>query len=242
MIQLANGALLFMFASAVVFFVYTGAAGGLSGEGKRRLGAVAVLFVFSVVFWAGFEQGGSSFSLFARDHTDRMIGGWEFPASWFQFVNSAFVIALSAVFAALWLRLGRRQPSVPVKFALGLGLLGAGFAVLTWGARLAAGGEKVGLSWLVAVYFLHTCGELCLSPVGLSTTTRLAPKRLVGQMMGVWFLSIAIGNLLAGQVAGSIASLAMGEVFFQVFVVSVGAGLLMAILARPVKWLMAGVE
>ncbi len=241
-IQLANGALLFMFASAVVFFVYTGVAGGLSGEGKRRLGAVAVLFLFSVVFWAGFEQGGSSFSLFARDHTDRTIGGWEFPASWFQFVNSAFVIALSAAFAALWLRLGRRQPSVPVKFALGLGLLGAGFAVLTWGARLAAGGEKVGLGWLVAVYFLHTCGELCLSPVGLSTTTRLAPKRLVGQMMGVWFLSIAIGNLLAGQVAGSIANLAMDEVFFQVFVVSVGAGLLMAILSRPVQWLMAGVR
>ncbi len=239
-VDLANATLGIIAAFAVLFFVYMFLAGGLSGGEKRRLAAIALLFVFSWIFWAGFEQGGSSFNLFARDMTDRVIGGWEFPASWFQFVNSAFVILLVPVFAALWLRLGSRQPTVPVKFALGLILLGAGFAVLTWGARIAEDGTKVGLSWLVAVYLLHTCGELCLSPVGLSTVSRLAPQRFTGQMMGVWFLSISLGNLTAGQLAGKAATISMAQVFFWVFVVSAVAGVGLALFRRPVQRLMEG--
>lgn len=213
-VELANAAIAVIASFAILFFVFTFVAGGLTSAEKRQLGAIALLFVFSWVFWAGFGQGGSSFNLFARDMTDRVVLGWEFPASWFQFVNSAFIILLVPVFAALWLRLGSRQPAVPVKFALGLIFLGAGFAVLTWGARIAADGTRVGLSWLVVVYLLHTCGELCLSPVGLSTVSRLAPQRFAGQMMGVWFLSISLGNLTAGQLAGRAATWSMSQIFF----------------------------
>ena len=239
-VDLANATIGIIAGFAMLFFIYMFSVGGLSGVEKRRLAAIALLFVFSWIFWAGFEQGGSSFNIFARDMTDRVIGGWEFPASWFQFVNSAFVILLVPVFAALWLRMGSRQPAVPVKFALGLILLGAGFAVLTWGAHIAADGAKVGLSWLVVVYLLHTCGELCLSPVGLSTVSRLAPQRFTGQMMGVWFLSISLGNLTAGQLAGKAATISMAQVFFWVFVVSTVAGVGLAIFRRPLQRLMAG--
>ncbi len=239
-VELANATIVIIAAFAISFFAYMFMAGGLNPGEKQRLGAIGLLFVFSWIFWSGFEQGGSSFNLFARDMTDRVILGWEFPASWFQFVNSAFVILLVPVFAALWLRLGSRQPAVPVKFALGLVLLGAGFAVLTWGAQIAADGAKVGLGWLVAVYLLHTCGELCLSPVGLSTVSRLAPARFTGQMMGVWFLSISLGNLTAGQLAGQTETLSMSQIFFWIFVVSTTAGIAVALFQRPIRRLMAG--
>lgn len=239
LVSLANSAVVVIAGSAAAFFVYLFTAGNLDTGERRRVWVVAVLFVFSVVFWAGFEQGGSSLSIFARDMTDRVIGGWEFPASWFQFVNSAFVIAFVPVFAALWVKLGSRQPSVPMKFGLGLILLGAGFGVLVFAARLAESGVPVGLSWLVVAYLLHTCGELCLSPVGLSTVTRLSPQRFGGQMMGVWFISISLGNLLAGLVAGQAASLSMAQVFLAVFVVTVAAGLLLVALSGRVKRMMA---
>ncbi len=237
-VELANATLIIIAGFAIACFAYMFAAGGLDTGEKQRLGAIALLFVFSWIFWSGFEQGGSSFNLFARDLTDRVILGWEFPASWFQFVNSAFVILLVPVFAALWLRLGKRQPAVPVKFALGLLLLGAGFAVLTVGANIAAEGTKVGLGWLVVVYLLHTCGELCLSPVGLSTVSRLAPARFTGQMMGLWFLSISLGNLTAGQLAGKTETLSMAQIFFWVFVVSSAAGITIALFQRPIRRLM----
>ena len=238
-VALANASIVVIASLAALFFVYMFAGGGLDRGEQRRLGAIAILFVFSVLFWTGFEQGGSSFNIFARDMTDRVILGWEFPASWFQFVNSAFVILLVPVFAALWLRLGKRQPAVPVKFAFGLILLGAGFAVLTQGAKLAADGGKVGLGWLVTVYLLHTCGELCLSPVGLSTVTRLAPPRFVSQLMGVWFMSISLGNLIAGQLAGGIATWPMSQIFFWIFAVTTAGGLLLAVFQGTVRRLMA---
>ena len=239
-VEVANSAVILIASAAAIFFFRTLADGRLSRGERWRVGAVAVLFLFSTLFWMGFEQGGSSLNLFARDMTDRLIGGWEFPASWFQFVNSAFVIVLVPVFAVLWVKLGSRQPSVPMKFGLGLVLLGSGFGVLTVAASLAQDGVKVGLGWLVAAYFLHTCGELCLSPVGLSTVTRLAPERLTGQMMGVWFISISLGNLIAGLVAGSAASLSMGQVFLAVFGVTAVAGVVLMVSRRPVVRLMAG--
>ena len=241
LVQLANAAAVAIGAAAALFFAYVLSAGGLETEERRRVSVIAVLFIFSTIFWAGFEQGGSSLSIFARDMTDRVVGGWEFPASWFQFVNSAFVIAMVPVFAVLWVRLGKRQPSIPVKFGLGLILMGAGFGVLAIAAGLAAEGTRVGLGWLVAAYFLHTCGELCLSPVGLSTVTQLAPQRLGGQMMGVWFISISLGNILAGLVAGQIANLEMSQVFLSVFLVSGLAGIVVMALKGPLKARIGGV-
>ncbi len=237
-VQLANFAAIAIVSMAIGFFAYLLVMGGLDSMEKKKVAAIAMLFIFASIFWAGFEQGGSSLSIFARDMTDRVVGGWEFPASWFQFVNSFYVMLLVPVFAVLWTRLGSRQPSVPVKFAVGLTLLGAGFLVLTRAAQLAETGAKVGLGWLVVAYFLHTCGELCLSPVGLSMVTRLAPERFAGQMMGVWFISMSLGNLLAGLVAGKIVQWSMSGVFFGVAAVCMVAGVLMAGLAGPVKGLM----
>lgn len=237
-VQLANLAAIAIVAMTVGFFAYLLAIGGLESVEKKKVLAIAMLFVFAAIFWAGFEQGGSSLNIFARDMTDRVVAGWEFPASWFQFVNSLYVMLLVPVFAVMWTRLGSRQPSVPVKFALGLTLLGAGFLVLTRAAQLAEAGEKVGLGWLAAAYLLHTCGELCLSPVGLSMVTRLAPQRFAGQMMGVWFISMSLGNLLAGLVAGKIVLWSMSGVFFGVAATCIAAGVVMGWIARPVKGLM----
>ncbi|MBI3651415.1 MAG: peptide MFS transporter [Acidobacteria bacterium] len=168
---------------------------------KRRLAVVFILYFFSLLFWMAFEQSGSSFALFAQNHTRTELFGLAFPSSWLQSVNSIFILALAPVFSWLWLRLKDQQPSSPAKFAGGLLFVGLGMAVLAIAASFIGSG-KVSPLWLIAVYFIHTLGELCLSPVGLSTVSKLAPARLVGVMMGLWFLSVSIGNYLAGQLAG----------------------------------------
>jgi proton-dependent oligopeptide transporter, POT family len=167
----------------------------------KRLGAIGVLFFFATMFWAVYEQGGSSLSLFADKLTDCTIFGWNFPSSWFQSLQAVFVIALAPLFSLLWLRLGKREPSSPAKFTYGLLFLGLGIALMV-PASLAAQTGKVSLWWLTAVYFLQVVGELCLSPVGLSTVTKLAPLRMVGMIMGVWFLASSLGNKLAGYLGG----------------------------------------
>jgi POT family proton-dependent oligopeptide transporter len=167
-----------------------------------RIAAIGVFFVFSMIFWAAFEQAGSSMNLFAEQLTANTVFGWAYPSSWLQSVNSIFIILLAPVFSALWLKLGDRQPSSPLKFAIGLLGAGAGFVVLAYAGTLTGAG-KVSPLWLIGVYLLHTIGELCLSPVGLSITSKLAPPRIVGMMMGVWFMSISAGNYLAGFVARS---------------------------------------
>src|SRR5262249_17044401 len=141
-----------------------------------------------VIFWACYEQAGSSFNLFARDFTNRSVFGREFPAGWYQSVPAIFVVLLTPLFVMLWRKLGDRQPSSPVKFSLGLLFVGLGAAVLATASLFIAGAGKVGPWWLVGVFVLQTIGEICLYPVGLSTTTKLAPHRLIGLMMGVWFL------------------------------------------------------
>jgi POT family proton-dependent oligopeptide transporter len=166
-----------------------------------RIGAIFVLFVFSVVFWAVYEQAGSSFNLFADKLTRDEIFGLHFPSSWFQSVPAIYVVILAPIFSWLWVRLGPREPSSPAKFAYGLFFLALSVLLLA-PASLFAGGGKVSPLWLLGVYLLSVIGEMCLSPVGLSTVTKLAPARLVGSMMGVWFLSLAFGNKLAGVVAG----------------------------------------
>ena len=212
---------------------------------RGRIAVCAALFLGAAVFWSGFEQAGSSMNLFARDYTDRIIGGWEMPAGWLQNVNAWLIILLAPVIGQLWIWLQNRNPSIPIKFALGLVLLGVGFLVLAWGAPTeaeVAAGQKVGLRWLVVTYFFHSVGELCLSPVGLSSMTKLAPDRLVGQMMGTWFMGAAIGNLIAGLVGGKIESLPMPQLFGSVAAIVIGAGLLFAILSPLLNRLTHGVR
>jgi POT family proton-dependent oligopeptide transporter len=170
--------------------------------------------------------------------------GWEAPASWLQSINSFFIVLLAPVFAMLWTWLARRNanPSIPLKFALGLLGLAAGFFVLAWGAANATAENPVSPAWLVVTYFLHTCGELALSPVGLSSMTKLSPRGRVGQMMGVWFIASALGNLIAGLVAGELETLAPSALFSNVAMIVGGAGVV-AVLASPfVKRLTGGVN
>jgi len=184
----------------VVFFF----AGSLLGTGRLLAGnelknvlVIFILFVFSIVFWMTFEQAGSSLTLFADRLTRITILGWAYPSSWFQSVQPIFIIILAPIFAGIWQKMGDRQPSSPGKFTFGLLFAGLAFVVVTVASMLTGGG-RVSPLWLIVVYFLQSLGELCLSPVGLSTVTKLAPARMVGLMMGVWFLSISIGSYIAG--------------------------------------------
>ena len=192
---------------AVVYFAYLFIAGGLSSDEKKRVGVIAILFVFASIFWSAFEQAPTSLNLFARDFTDRLIGTFEIPATWFQSVNSLFIFILAPFFAALWVRMAKqgRELSSPAKFAMGLFFAGLGFVIMIFAANavVASGGAiKVSPMWLVGSYFFQTMGELCLSPVGLSSMTKLSPRKYVGQMMGIWFLASSLGNLIGGLVGG----------------------------------------
>jgi proton-dependent oligopeptide transporter, POT family len=194
---------------AVLYFAYVFIFGGLNTDEKKRVLVIAILFFFAAIFWAAFEQAPTSLNLFARDFTQRTYFGFEIPAIWFQIVNSLFIVIFAPVFAAIWLGLGRRNanPSSPIKFSIGLLFAGLGFALMIPAANLVVGSGgalKVSPMWLVASYLLQTVGELCLSPVGLSTMTKLSPRKYVGQMMGIWFLATSVGNLIAGRVGGNV--------------------------------------
>jgi proton-dependent oligopeptide transporter, POT family len=219
---------------------------------KQGFAAIAVLAFFNIFFWMAFEQAGSSMTFFAEERTRRMFLGLNFLSPYFQSVNSISVILLAPVFAWAWTRLEARgkAPSTPVRFALGLFLLGSGFIVLVIGARLSDGGTRVSPMWLIVTYVLHTCGELCLSPVGLSMVTKLAPARFASLAMGAWFFSMFIADLLAGLLAGTVEKIEKGQVFhllggqadfFLMFVVSTFvAGAALLTLSPLVKRLMAG--
>jgi proton-dependent oligopeptide transporter, POT family len=208
---------------------------------RKRIGAVIVLFVFATLFWGAFEQAGSSLNLFAQRFTDRVVFGWEFPAGWFQSVNSIFLVSLAPVFAWLWVRLGEREPSSPTKFVLALVFVGLGFLIVAIAAGLSAG-SLVSPWWLVALYFCHTVGELSLSPVGMSAVTKLAPARLVGSMMGVWFLSISLGNFIGGRVAGLFETFPLPRLFGTVFLTTTVAAVVLMLLVKPIRRLMSGVH
>jgi proton-dependent oligopeptide transporter, POT family len=228
---------------------------GEPGVERRRLSAIVVLFVFATLFWAAFEQAGSSLNLFARDFTNRALPDFArglgdeqgmFPAGWFQSVNSMFLIALAPVFAWVWLFLARtgKEPSSPAKFAYALLFVGLGFLVVAGGAlvSLQNGGAKVSPLWLVVLYLCHTIGELMLSPVGLSTVTKLAPARLVSSMMGVWFLALSLGNFIGGSVAGLFETFPLPNLFGAVFLTTFVAAVALALLARYIRGLMSGVH
>jgi len=235
---------------AVLYFGYVFLFFGLNKAEKERVGVIVVLFLASALFWAGFEQAGSSFNLFAQRHTVRTLGwlnNYEVPAAWFQALGPIFIILLAPAFAALWVRLARRHldPSIPVKFGLGLLLLAAGFAVMAGASAVVAAGHKAWPTWLIGTYLLHTFGELCLSPVGLSSVTKLAPRRLVGQMMGTWFLATSFGNLIAGQVAGEFKQDSLASwpgLYLRITILPVIAGILLIVLSRPISRLMKGVH
>jgi len=216
---------------------------------RQRLAVCLFLCLGAAMFWAGFEQAGSALNLFARDFTDRTLFGTEITSGALQSVNSIFIILLAPVMGWLWVALGSRSPSIPVKFGFGLVMLGVGFLVLAWASTgLAAG--KAGMRWLVATYFFHTVGELALSPVGLSSITKLAPARLVGQLMGAWFMGAAIGNLIAGMAARFMPQTETVEeairnnvaLFSSVAAVVIASGLLFWIFAKAIRRLQAGVD
>ena len=187
--------------AGLIAVIFTGMQDKLTSDEWKRLGIIIILFLFAALFWAGFEQAGSSFNLFADQLTNRLIGTFEIPASWFQSVNSIFIVILAPLFSIMWVKWGKSQPNDIFKFALGLFFLALGFVVMAYASGLTGAG-KVSPLWLVLVYFLHTCGELFLSPVGLSSMTKLAPGKMVGLMLGVWFLAASLGSFAAGQVAG----------------------------------------
>jgi proton-dependent oligopeptide transporter, POT family len=230
-----------------LFLVYLLRFGGLDAAERGRVLAIFVLSLAASLFWAGFEQAGSTLNLFAERYTDRMLGSFEIPTGWFQSLNSAFIIVFAPVFAALWLHLARggREPGTPIKFAVGLFVLAAGFAVMIPAASMVSGGAKVLPTWLIATYFLHTVAELALSPVGMSVTTKLAPRRYAGQLMGTWFLTLALGNLIAGLVAGRFDPEALAEMpmlYGQIVLTTAGTGVVLLLLLRPLRRLMGGVH
>ncbi len=208
-----------------------------------RVAAIAVLFVFSSIFWGAFEQASSSLNLFADRLTRNTAFGYNFPSTWYQSLNSMFMIfGLAPLIGWFWIRLGPRQPSSPVKFALGLFFVGLGFVLIVPAARMTQQGVLVSPWWLIGLYFLHTIGELCLSPVGLSIVTKLAPARIVGAMMGLWFLSIAVGNKLAGMAGGLFETLPLPKLFGAVAAAAFVAALILLAITPWLRRLMGGVR
>ena len=210
----------------------------------RRIAAVLAFSLAALVFWAVFEQAGSTISLFSDQLTRTELFGYRFPSAWFQAVNSLFVMMLAPLFALLWVKLGDRQPSSPMKFTFGLVFLGLSFLLMVPAAKLTVE-DKVSPLWIVGLFFLQTLGELCLSPVGLSTMTKLAPPKWLGLVMGIWFLAAALGNKLAGLLAGEFTSTdghALAK-FFLTQAMWVGGATLVLLLCVPwLKRLMGGVK
>jgi POT family proton-dependent oligopeptide transporter len=248
--QLARAAGVAMSFIGIAYFAAVILFGGLSGDERKRVGVIAIFFVCAALFWAGFEQAATTFNLFAQDYTDRSALGGLFadgvhPATWYQSANPVFVVLGAPIFAWLWVHLGRRNldPSAPAKFGLGLVQLGVGFLVMMLAAKLVlSSGGKVGPEWLLMTYLVHTMGELCLSPVGLSNVTRLSPPRFVGQMMGTWFLGAALGNLLAGIIGGHVGGGSVDDMpsqYLTMACIAGGAGIAMLV-ATPVIRRMMG--
>lgn len=219
-------------------------AGGLSTEDKKKVVVIFVLFLGAATFWAGFEQAGSTLNLFARDFTDRNLLDYVIPPGWLQNANPFFIVVFAPIIGALWVKLAAKNmnPNTPIKFGVGLIMMGLGFFVMVLAANAAAASSgTVGMSYLILTYFLHSIGELTLSPVGLSVTTKLAPKAYVGQMMGIWFVGASVGNLIAGLFAGGFDSedvTQLPDLFMSVVWLGIGAGLTFLVISGLLrKWM-----
>jgi POT family proton-dependent oligopeptide transporter len=240
--QIADAAGYMLLVIVVAFFAWLFFWGEWTPAERRRLYAIGALFVASAIFWSEFEQAGSTLNLFGDRATRTSVLGWIFPSSYYQSLQPLFIITFAPVFAWVWVRLGKREPSSPAKFALGLLFVGSGFALLVVASSLSANGVKVAPWWLVVTYLLHTFGELSLSPVGLSATTRLAPARVAGLMMGVFYLAISVGNFMGGRLASLYGSMPLPNLFGAIAAVGIGAGLVMFALTPPIKRLMGDVN
>jgi len=223
---------------------------------RDRLIVIGILILFSLIFWALFEQAGSSLNILTDRGVNRVIFGWEVPASMFQSLNAGFIFTIAPLFAMLWIALAKRnmEPSTPIKFSIGIIFVGLGFLALVYGMR-SSEGLQTGVFWIILIYLLHTLGELCLSPVGLSSVTKLSPQRIVGFMMGMWFFASAAGNYVAGLIARATASDSSGvsndvfdltqkqsfmDVYTDVGLMAIGCGIFLAILTPILKKLMHG--
>lgn len=244
---LAQGAGIIIVIISLFYFIYILVAGGLTPVEKKRIFVLIVFFLAAAIFWSGFEQAGSSLQIFAERYTQRTFGGWEMPSSWFQNFNGTFILIFAPIMAGLWIFLSGKglNPPTPVKFAIALLLVGTGFFIMELASKIAVTGELASPLFLTFTYLFHTVGELCLSPVGLSSYTKLAPKRYVSQLMGIWFVAASLGNLIAGLFAGGFDEenlQQMPGLFHQVTLFSVGFGLLLLIFWKPVKNWMGGIS
>ncbi|HEX5651185.1 MAG TPA: peptide MFS transporter [Steroidobacteraceae bacterium] len=245
--RLAKGAAYVLVGMGFLYFLYLFVGAGLDPVERRRMIVVLAMFLAVASFWSGYEQAGSSLNLFAKRHIDRMVGSFEIPAGWFQSVQPAFVIVFAPLFSMLWVRLAQRNldPAAPLKFAFGLLLMGLGFLFMVVAANMVVGGANAPAYLLVLTYLLTVFGELCVSPVGLSTVTKLAPARLVGQMMGVWFLGSSLGKLMAGLIAGTFDPndlAAMPGRYLDIVFYACGIGALLLLLSPRLTKLMGGVR
>jgi POT family proton-dependent oligopeptide transporter len=235
-VQVADAAGYFLLVLTVVFFGWLFLSPVWTPGERRRVYVMGVLFLASALFWSQFEQAGSTLNLFADRNTRNSVLGLDFPSSWFQSANALFIIVFAPLFAWLWVRLARRrlEPSSTAKFGLGLVLAGSGFAVLVLASLLARQGVPVSPLWLTLVYLLHTWGELALSPVGMSAMSKLAPVRIGGLAMGVWFLGSSVGNYIGGRLAALYETLPLATLFGVVAAFGIGAGLVLLLIARPI--------
>lgn len=212
----------------------------LTKEEFDRIKVILVMSLFTIVFWAGFEQAGGLMNIYTQQYTDRMIGGFEVPAAWFQSLNPFFIITLAPLLAVLWVKLGKREPNSPVKFALAMFFLALGFLCMV-GAVMEQGGDttvKTSMLWLVGAFFFHTLGELCLSPIGLSLVTKLAPLRLASLMMGAWFGCNAIANYVAGYVGSHVGELGAFAIFSGIAVTAIISGVILLLFSNTlVRWM-----
>ena len=245
-----------IFTACIVFPVSILLEGSLTKIERDRIFVIYIIAFFVIFFWAAYEQAGASLTLFAAEQTDRVILGWEMPASWIQSFNPFFVVILAAIMPGIWNVLGKRgmEPASPTKQAIGLLLLSLGYLVICFGVKDVQPGVKVSLLWLTGLYFIHTMGEICLSPIGLSMVNKLTPARFASLMMGIWYLSTATANKFAGMLGGLYPE--EGKVkalfgyrietmfdFFMVFVImSATASLILFLLSKKLQKIMHGVE
>jgi len=233
--------------TALGYFAYILLAGGLDAVETKRVAVLFIFFLVAAVYWAGNEQQGSSLQIFADRHTNLIFFGWQVPSSWFQNLNSGFILLFSPILAGLWIFLANRNInySVPAKMATSLLLLGMAYVVMIFASEQAVTGTRTSPLYLGLTYLLFTLGELFLSPVGLSSFTKLSPKRYASQLMGIWFVGASLGNLVAGLFAGGFeeGNIAQMPALFQsVALFSLGAGVVMLFLVKPLRKWMGGIQ
>ena len=239
-IPIANILTVVILLIAIMYFLYLFSFGNLSEEERKKIILIIVLFFGAAFFWSGFDQAGSSFNIFAKEYTDRIILGWEYPASWLQVLNPVLVVILSPFMAYMWLFLGKRMldPSLPFKFGLGLIFMAIGFLFIATGATVAMQEGMAGAKWLLLTYLFHTIGELTLSPIGLAAISNLSPKRFIGQMMGIWFLASSLGAIIAGLLSGQATYSginSMPDLFNKIAIISSIIGLVLILISKPLN-------